>query len=53
LVTASALTTSLLVAGITLAARHGGGLFWLPVAFVLSVFVAAVNAWILLVEVLR
>jgi len=41
------------VAGITLAAGHGGGLFWLPAAFVLAVFVAAVNAWVLLVEVLR
>lgn len=47
------LTASLIAAGITLAAGHGGGLFWLPVAFVLAIFVAAVNAWILLVEVLR
>jgi hypothetical protein len=53
LVTAFALTASLVVAGITLAVGHGGGLFWLPVAFVVSVFVAAVNAWVLLVEVLR
>jgi hypothetical protein len=53
LVTAFALTASLVVAGITLAVGHGGGLFWLPVAFVVSVFVAAVNAWALLVEVLR
>jgi hypothetical protein len=30
-----------------------GGLFWLPVAFIVAVFVAAVNAWVLLVEVLR
>jgi hypothetical protein len=26
---------------------------WLPVAFVLAINVAAVNAWVLLVEVLR
>jgi hypothetical protein len=50
---AFALTASLVVAGITLAAGHGGGLFWLPAAFVLAIFVAAVNAWVLLVEVLR
>jgi hypothetical protein len=53
LVTAWTLTASLAVAGITLAAGHGGGLFWLPAAFVVAVFVAAVNAWVLLVEVVR
>jgi hypothetical protein len=52
-ITAFTLTASLVVAGITLAAGRGGGLFWLPVAFVLAIFVAAVNAWVLLVEVLR
>src|SRR3984885_1288891 len=52
-VTAFTLTASLVAAGVTLAAGHGGGLFWLPVAFVLAIFVAAVNAWVLLVEVLR
>jgi hypothetical protein len=52
-VTAFTLTASLVLAGITLAAGHGGGIFWLPVTFVLAVFVAAVNAWVLLVEVLR
>jgi hypothetical protein len=52
-VTAGTLTAILVVAGITLAAGHGGGLFWLPAAFVVAVFVAAVNAWVLLVEVLR
>jgi len=36
-----------------LAAGTGGGLFWLPASFVLAIFVAAVNAWVLLVEVLR
>jgi hypothetical protein len=50
---ALALTLCLLICGITLAAGHGGGLFWLPVAFVLAVLTASVNSWVLLVEVLR
>lgn len=47
------LTLSLFVAGVTLIVRHGGGLYWLPVAFVLAIVVAGMNAWVLLVEVLR
>jgi hypothetical protein len=35
------------------AAGHGGGLFWLPAAFVIAIVVASVNSWVLLVEVLR
>lgn len=50
---AIALTLTLLAAGITLAAGSGGGLYWLPAAFVLAITVAAVNAWVILVEVLR
>ncbi len=50
---ATALTLSLIAAGATLAASHGGGLDWLPAAFVLAVTVAAINAWVLLVEILR
>jgi hypothetical protein len=38
---------------VTLAAGHGGGLDWLAAAFVLAIAVAAVNAWVLLVEILR
>ncbi len=53
LATAFALTATFVISGITLAAQQGGGLFWLPAAFVLAVFVAGVNAWVLLVEVLR
>jgi hypothetical protein len=53
LVTAIALTLTLVAAGVTLAAGHGGGLDWLPASFVLAVLVAAVNAWVLLVEILR
>ena len=47
------LTCCLLVCGVTLAAGRGGGLFWLPAAFVLAFMVASVNSWVLLVEVLR
>ena len=50
---AIALTLTLLAAGITLAVGHGGGLYWLPAAFVIAITVAAVNAWVILVEVLR
>jgi hypothetical protein len=50
---AFALTCCLLVCGITLAAGHGGGLFWLPAAFAMAIVVASVNSWVLLVEVLR
>jgi hypothetical protein len=50
---AVALTVTLLVAGITLAAQHSGGLLWLPASFVLAIAVAAVNAWVLLVEGVR
>jgi uncharacterized membrane protein YiaA len=53
ILTAAALTVALLTCGVTLAAGSGGGLDWLPVAFVLAIFIAAVNGWILLVEVER
>jgi hypothetical protein len=38
---------TLLVCGITLAAAHGGGLFWLPAAFVIAIAVTATNSWVL------
>jgi len=41
------------IAGVTFIAQAGGGLQWLPFAFILAVSIAASNAWILLVEVLR
>jgi hypothetical protein len=47
------LVTAYALAGATLLARVGGGLQWLPFAFILAVIIAASNAWILLVEVLR
>jgi hypothetical protein len=43
----------LVAAGVTLAAGHGGGLDWLPAVFVLAILVAAIDAWVLLVEILR
>ena len=53
LITAAGLAVTLLLAGVTLATGHGGGLYWLPAAFVLAIVIAAVNAWVLLAEVLR
>jgi hypothetical protein len=50
---ALALAFCLLAAGVTLLIGHGGGLFWLPGAFVLAFSVAAANAWVLLVEIRR
>lgn len=43
----------LLVAGVSIIIQAGGGLYWLPAAFVVGITLAAVNAWVLLVEVLR
>jgi modulator of FtsH protease len=41
------------VAGLTLGATAGGGLYWWPAAVLVSYLGALVNAWILLVEILR
>lgn len=41
------------VAAATLLAQGGGGLHWLPLGFIVGIGIAASNAWILLVEVLR
>jgi hypothetical protein len=41
------------LSGVTLLTQGGGGLHWLLFAFLLAVIIAASNAWILLVEVLR
>jgi hypothetical protein len=40
-------------AGVSFLARAGGGLHWLPFTFLWAFAIAAANAWILLVEVLR
>ncbi|WP_210479509.1 hypothetical protein [Naasia sp. SYSU D00948] len=42
-----------LVAGVTLALAAGGGLYWLTAAFVVGFLGAALNAWVLLVEIHR
>ncbi len=39
--------------GVSLIVRGGGGLYWILGATVLAFVVAAINAWVLLVEVLR
>ena len=43
----------ILVAGVTLLVEVGGGLYWWPVAIVTAYVGALVNAWVLLVEILR
>jgi hypothetical protein len=43
----------LAVAGITLAAEGGGGLYWWPAAIVAAFAGALTNAWVLLIEILR
>jgi hypothetical protein len=41
------------VTGISLAAGVGGGLYWWPAAVLVAYVGALVNAWVLLVEILR
>ena len=41
------------IAGVSLAAEWGGGLYWLAVAALLGIVGAAYNAWVLLVEIVR
>ena len=43
----------LAVAGITLAASAGGGLYWWPAAIVVAYLGALTNAWVLMIEILR
>jgi hypothetical protein len=43
----------LAISGISLAAGAGGGLYWLVPSLVCGFVGAAVNAWVLLVEILR
>jgi hypothetical protein len=53
LLLAVSLVAAYAVAASALLAQGGGGLHWLPVGFILAITIAASNAWILLVEVLR
>jgi hypothetical protein len=41
------------VAGACLAARSGGGLYWLVPATVVAILAGLVNTWVLLVEIMR
>jgi hypothetical protein len=41
------------VAGVSVLAERGGGLYWLAAAFALSLAAGIGNAWVLLVEVVR
>lgn len=43
----------LAVGAVSLIAGSGGGLYWLAAGFVITIFAAVVNAWILLIEILR
>jgi hypothetical protein len=42
-----------LVAGISLLLQAGGGLYWLVPGVVLCLVVAVLNAWVLLIEIMR
>jgi hypothetical protein len=53
LLLASVLVAAYAACAVTLLARTGGGLHWLPLGFIVAISIAASNAWILLVEVLR
>jgi hypothetical protein len=52
-VTSQLATLPVIVAGASLVARSGGGLYWLVPAIVLLLGVGVMNAWILLIEILR
>jgi hypothetical protein len=41
------------VAGISLAAQSGGGLYWLVPATMIAILAGLVNTWVLLVEIMR
>jgi modulator of FtsH protease len=43
----------LAVAGATLLVRDGGGLYWLVPTMLVAIFFGLVNAWTLLIEILR
>jgi hypothetical protein len=44
---------SLLAGGLSLVVGGGGGFYWVLAATILTFLVAAINAWVLLVEILR
>jgi hypothetical protein len=52
-VAAQLATLPVIAAGASLVARSGGGLYWLLPAIVLLLGVGVMNAWVLLIEILR
>ena len=52
-VAAQLATLPVITAGASLLARSGGGLYWLVPAIVLLLGVEVLNAWVLLIEILR
>jgi hypothetical protein len=52
-VVTQAATLPIVVAGVSLLVGAGGGLYWLVPGMAFSLVVAVVNAWVLLVEVVR
>lgn len=46
-------TVPVLVGGVSLLAESGGGLYWVAAAVLLGTLAAVINAWVLLVEILR
>lgn len=46
-------TVPMIIAGISLGAEAGGGLYWLIAELILGLTGVAFNAWILLVEIMR
>ena len=44
---------ALLAGGLSLLVGGGGGLYWVLAATILAFLVAAINAWVLLIEILR
>ncbi len=50
---AAAIALCLLLTGITLLTRSGGGLYWMVPGVVIAIVVGITNAWVLLVEILR
>ena len=46
-------TVPIAAAGASLLAEAGGGLYWLLAGIILAILGAVLNAWVLLVEILR
>jgi hypothetical protein len=53
IVLALASSVPVIIAGVSLLAERGGGLYWLAAGFVISFAAGIGNAWVLLVEVVR